>query len=144
MQRVYGQLLSMPKLWQETWLEQSLYTGQLTAGNRVEINRIGTCIKWASKVVFRKQNFSTSHALRWDVTYLQLQGRLLQYQMRSLKLCRYNNLRLQLKYSSRLTGTNHYGSLFGQCHCWQKSLFHPNQSALSMQFLAKENLQSYR
>ena len=29
----------------ETWLEQSLYTGQLTAGNRVEINRIGKCIK---------------------------------------------------------------------------------------------------
>ena len=29
----------------DTWLEQSLYTGQLTAGNRVEINRIGTCIK---------------------------------------------------------------------------------------------------
>ena len=29
----------------ETWLEQSLYAGRLTALNRVEINRIDTCIK---------------------------------------------------------------------------------------------------
>ena len=28
-----------------TWLEQSLYTGQLTARDGAEINRIGTCIK---------------------------------------------------------------------------------------------------
>ena len=48
----------------ETWLEQSVYKSQLTAGNRVEINSIGTRIQCASKVVLRKQNFSTSHALR--------------------------------------------------------------------------------
>ena len=60
----------MPRLWQKRELVgQSLYKGQLTTGNRAEINSIGTCIKWASKIILKRQNFSTSHALRTLLTY---------------------------------------------------------------------------